>query len=82
MDFKVTNKEQRLRLVFQEFNKNIKIIIFLIFFHWKKNDKFLGIKYILSLCKVFPVFVIYYFSEFIFSFKTLNKIVINNIVMA
>ncbi|ACL33735.1 DUF226 domain-containing protein [Borreliella burgdorferi] len=45
IDFKVTNKEQRLRLVFQEFNNNNKDYYFFNLFSLGKNDKFLGIKY-------------------------------------
>ncbi len=43
IDFRVTNKEQRFRLVFQEFNN--KDYYFFNLFALEKNDKFLGIKY-------------------------------------
>ncbi|AZA28536.1 DUF226 domain-containing protein [Borreliella garinii] len=43
IDFKVTNKEQRFRLVFQEFND--KDYYFFNLFALEENDKFLGIKY-------------------------------------
>ncbi|APS99276.1 hypothetical protein Bmayo_04820 (plasmid) [Borreliella mayonii] len=43
IDFRVTNKEQRFRLVFQEFNN--KDYYFFNLFSLEKNDKFLGIKY-------------------------------------
>lgn len=42
INFKVTNKEQRLRLVFQEFNN--KDYYFFNLFALEENDKFLGIK--------------------------------------
>ncbi|MGF7102027.1 DUF226 domain-containing protein [Borreliella kurtenbachii] len=44
IDFRVTNKEQRFRLVFQEFNNN-KDYYFFNLFALEENDKFLGIKY-------------------------------------
>ncbi|WP_187983391.1 DUF226 domain-containing protein [Borreliella bavariensis] len=43
--FRVTNKEQRLRLVFQEFNNLDKDYYFFNLFALEENDKFLGIKY-------------------------------------
>ncbi|ACN53431.1 conserved hypothetical protein (plasmid) [Borreliella spielmanii A14S] len=43
--FRVTNKEQRLRLVFQEFNNLNKDYYFFNLFALEENDKFLGIKY-------------------------------------
>ncbi|WP_418453667.1 DUF226 domain-containing protein [Borreliella bissettiae] len=45
IDFRITNKEQRLRLVFQEFNNNNKDYYFFNLFALEENDKFLGIKY-------------------------------------
>ncbi|AZA27447.1 MULTISPECIES: DUF226 domain-containing protein [Borreliella] len=44
IDFRVTNKKQRFRLVFQEFNNN-KDYYFFNLFALEENDKFLGIKY-------------------------------------
>ncbi|WP_330529096.1 DUF226 domain-containing protein [Borreliella valaisiana] len=43
VNFKVTNKEQRFRLVFQEYNN--KDYYFFNLFALEENDKFLGIKY-------------------------------------
>ncbi|APJ09234.1 DUF226 domain-containing protein [Borreliella afzelii] len=43
--FRVTNKGQRLRLVFQEFNNLNKDYYFFNLFALEENDKFLGIKY-------------------------------------
>ncbi|WP_420025808.1 DUF226 domain-containing protein (plasmid) [Borreliella yangtzensis] len=43
IDFKVTNKKQRFRLVFQEYNN--KDYYFFNLFSLEENDKFLGIKY-------------------------------------
>ncbi|WP_210372631.1 DUF226 domain-containing protein, partial [Borreliella garinii] len=44
VNFKVTNKKQRFRLVFQEYNNNKDYYLFNLF-ALEENDKFLGIKY-------------------------------------